>query len=347
MLTLALIAALFLSAAHLLARGRNAREIARAAAALDALERPVRLPILMPVCGRPHYLRQVLAALSRVKGIGQATLVVSQDGENPEVSALIAGITFAPVIHLRHTRPCMGLLAFFWDGLHAASTNIHFLLAFAFGPARAEGAIVLEDDIVPSPDFLAYFEWAFSRVLCDTRVLTVTGFNLHSRPWPEKGFDPGDYPLAMVANREGGRDKFTGWSWVITRANWERIRGAWSFRSWDIGLDALQRRLALVSYKPVLARARNIGMQGGINFTEAEGNPKWAGLRIAEAPLAYTAGPILLQEDPALPPLQDAGTPGAGTSERVRTRPRRLLLYGVIALASWLQWRLLMLWGLT
>jgi hypothetical protein len=347
MITFVIITAIGLWAAHALARRHNAREVERAAAALGGLGRPVRLPILMPVCGRPHYLREVLAALARVEGIDRATLIVSQDGRNPEVSALIAGVIFAPVIHLRHARPFMGILAFFWDGLHAASANIHDLLAFAFSPAQAAGAIVLEDDIVPSPDFLAYFEWAFANILSDEKVLTVTGFNLHSRPWPEKGYDPRDYPFAMIVNREGGRNKFTGWSWAITRANWGRIRQSWSFVSWDIGLDALQRRLGLISYKPALARAKNIGMQGGINFTEAEGNPKWAGIHLAEAPLAYTEAPRLLDKDVAVPPQEESGAPGPGPSERERTRPRRFLLYGAVAFMAWLEWRLVALWGLS
>lgn len=301
-----------------------------------------RIPILMPVCGRPHYLRQVLDALSRVRGIEKAILVVSQDGRDAEVSALVAGIRFADVIVLRHRRPFLGVFVFFWDGLHAVSTHIRHLLDFAFEGLGATHAIVLEDDIVPSPDFLRYFEWACRHLLRDDRTLSVTGFNIHSRTSPDHGFDPREHPHEMVENREGGRPKFTGWSWAIGAAMWRRIRREWSDLSWDTRLDEVQTRLGLVSYKPVLARVKNIGMQGGINFTEPEESPKWTALVLAEGPLEDAPPPRLLPDDPARPAWEETPSAGPIRNQRQRTRARRLWLAAILAamtLAEILAWR--------
>ncbi|UCG07596.1 MAG: hypothetical protein JSV83_02800 [Desulfobacterales bacterium] len=89
-------------------------------------------PILMPVCSRPYYLRQVLNALSNVKNIDKTLLIISQDGSDPRVTRMIHEIKFTRTIIMRHTRPFLGIISLFWDNMYAVSTNIYFLLSFAF-----------------------------------------------------------------------------------------------------------------------------------------------------------------------------------------------------------------------
>lgn len=339
MLTFLIIAIIWFFIAGVMTYWRNAGEIRRGAKRLHR-SGGVRglIPILMPVCGRPDYLRRVLEALSKVDGIEKTILVISQDGRNPEVSSLIAGIGFTDVIILRHQRPFGGILCYFWDSLHAASVNIRFLLEFAFTELKVGHAIVLEDDILPSPDFFRYFSWASRNVLTDERVMSVTGFNLHSRLNMKDGFDPCDYPNDLIENREDGQPKFTGWSWAITAPMWRRLGKHWSVLSWDISLDETQRKLGLISYKPVLGRVRNIGMQGGINFTEDEDNPKWRDMIVAEK--AYPDGgvPRLLSTDPVIPPFCDLPSARPIPNEQKRTHLRRLILYAMIAVMAVIEW---------
>jgi hypothetical protein len=298
-------------------------------------------PILMPVYGRPHYLKSVLGALARVRDIDKTILIISQDGNNPEVTALIRQIKFTRTIIIRHTRPFLGVQAFFWDSLMAASTNIHFMLEFVFRQTPAKGAIVLEDDIVPSVDFLNYFQWTFARILSGEKVLSVTGFNIDSRVMPGINYHPQDYPYDLVENRENGRTKFTGWSWGITRDKWLQVRKHWSFTSWDIGLDKLQRKLGLISYKPVLGRAKNIGMQGGINFTEAEDNPKWHDIFIATKENDYREEPRVRINIDSLEPSYTEGYPQACSNEKTRTYKNRLWLLALVLLMSILEYYIL------
>ena len=333
MFALFLILILFcLLVACVLAQWRNAGEIRRGAKQFHSRGGAEGLtPVLMPVCGRPHYLRRVLDALANVDGIEKTIVVISQDGRDPEVSALIAEIRFTKVIILKHARPFGGIFCYFWDSLHAVSANIRFLLDFAFKEMGAGCAIVLEDDILPSPDFFRFFSWASRHVLSHETVLSVTGFNLHSRPSPEHGYDPRNYPYDMIENREDGKPKFTGWSWAITAPMWQRVRKHWSSLSWDIELDKTQRKLGLVSYKPVLGRVRNIGMQGGINFTEAEDNPKWTGMVVAEKGLSGDLLPRFLAADPVVPSFRDVPPSRPVPNERTRTRFRRLALCVIVA----------------
>ncbi len=335
MITILCTSTLGLLIAAVFTRRRNAGETRRALEKVHLHGRTAgRIPILMPVCGRPHYLRQVLASLAQVKDIDKVLLVISQDGRNPEVSALISAISCTEVIILRHARPFLGIFTFFLDSLHAVSANIRFLLDFAFVGIDSPYAIVLEDDLVCAPDFFYYFSWVSRHILADERVLSVTGFNIHSRISPEQNYDPRNRPYDMIENREEGRPKFTGWSWAITGAMWWRIRKDWSLLGWDTGLDKTQRKLGLVSYKPALGRVRNIGMQGGINFTETDENPKWTDVMIAENIHLYERAPILFATDPVLPPLRDLPPVRPIPNERARTRNRRLWLLALAAVAA-------------
>ncbi len=324
----------YLLVSSIIAKQRNTKEMNKAAAAIRQFGQLYAYPILMPVYGRPHYLKAVLDALSRVKDIDKTILIISQDGDHPEVTALISQINFTRAVVIRHTRPLLGVMAYFWDSLVAASTNIYFLLAFAFSRTSAKGVIVLEDDIVPSVDFYNYFLWTFAQVLSDKNVLSVTGFNIDSRIVPASKYHPQDYPYDLLENRERKHAKFTGWSWGITRDKWMQIRKHWSFISWDIGLDDLQRKLGYISYKPVLGRVKNIGMQGGINFTEAEDNPKWRDIYLADRTYDYSAAPHFRrnEEFAATSAVEEYSKPYP--NEKTRTRKNRLLLFaGVILMA--------------
>jgi hypothetical protein len=325
----------YLAVSSLIVNRRNVRETERAAAAIRRMGHSYVYPILMPVYGRPHYLKVVLDALAEVKDIDKTILIISQDGHNPEVTTLIDSITFTRAVVIRHTRPFFGILSFFWDGQAAASANIHFLLEVAFNRTGARGAIVLEEDLVPSVDFFNYFEWVFEHVLTDKNVLSVTGFNIHSRAVPEKNYHPQEYPYDLLINWENGRAKFTSWCWGIARDKWIRVRKHWCFfTAWDIGLDALQRKWGFISYKPVLGRVRNIGMQGGVNFTEAEDNPKWRDVYLSSQPYEYAGAPPRFRgkDDLAVVTFPEGHRPYP--NERTRTRENRVRLLAIIVLIA-------------
>jgi hypothetical protein len=334
MLTFLTIVIIYLAASSMITKRRNLREMKKAEAAILRLGESYDYPILMPVYGRPHYLKKMLNALAQVKDIDKTILIISQDGNNREVARLISQIVFTKTVIIKHTRPFLGILAYFWDSLAAASTNICFLLEFAFSKTEAKGAIVLEDDIVTSVDFFNYFQWTFAHVLTDKNVLSVTGFNIDSRVASGKKYHPQDYPYDLLKNSENKRAKFTGWSWAIAKDKWMQVRKHWSFLSWDIGLDKLQRELGLISYKPVLGRAKNIGMQGGINFTEAEDNPKWRDIFISALAYDYKEKPRFRSNDDFVEVPAAEKYPSACSNERTRTRKNRWVLLAIIILMT-------------
>ncbi len=317
---------------------RNKQAIARACMQLRAMENYHEVVILMPVCARPWYLQKVLAALAEAASIENTLVVFSQDGADPEVLRMVRQWRAGPSLVVKHTPPFCGLLSYFWDSDNAAGSNIRFLLNLAFQHTRATGAVVLEDDIVPSRDFILYYQWVFRHVLTSQSIMSVTGFNLNSRLSPSQNFDPLEHVYELLEDKDQGRPRFTGWSWALTRAMWERVQHRWTFRNWDINLSRTMREMGLSAMKPVLARARNIGMRG-INFTESENNPKWHGVVINPHIPEYDQKPAVVPaSQEVVVPFHDISEEGID-NQREKNRPRRWALYLVGLIWILLEWR--------
>ncbi|ORY00928.1 nucleotide-diphospho-sugar transferase [Basidiobolus meristosporus CBS 931.73] len=219
------------------------------------------LPILMPVCDRPEYLKEVLDALAKNHDIDKTVLVVSQDGNNKEVEALINNVTLpSRVVHLRHIRPYLSIPSYIHTNEYATAANVKFLLEFAFDYLKAPGAIVLESDLKPSVDMYNYFNWAFQKILKNPRyshVLNINSFNMDSRE------DSDPYTLTPA--------EFTVWGWCTAADRWPLLKEKWTkFGNWDINVqENIRIPHRMVSMTPLLARVKNIG-RIGINFDISE-----------------------------------------------------------------------------
>jgi hypothetical protein len=235
--------------------------------------------VLMPVCGRPHYLRQVLEALARCEAIEKHWVVFSQDGDDAEVSAAIETwrLDHPASMHMRHARPYFALPSilgvFGFRPEYLISANIYSLLRFGFDRLRADWVIVLEDDLVPARDFLPFFAAAHRQLLADRnrayRVLAVCGWSNwnFSRSVSDAQKDPRLlYKVKLT--------RFTCWAWSIDASRWPLVRSAWRtyFSAWDGGVQRLRERAGLLCATPVVSRVLNIGMQG-VNFRENEADP--------------------------------------------------------------------------
>uniref|UniRef100_A0A7S1G4T3 alpha-1,3-mannosyl-glycoprotein 2-beta-N-acetylglucosaminyltransferase n=1 Tax=Bicosoecida sp. CB-2014 TaxID=1486930 RepID=A0A7S1G4T3_9STRA len=239
------------------------------------------IPILMPAYDRPEYLAQVLKALERADGMQSTVLIVSQDGDNARVAAMLDAVTAFRVVRLSHWRPYLGGLPrlFLSHSDFATADNVRWLLRFAFESLRARNAIVLESDIRPSTDFYRFFQWMAAEIEGNAtlreRVWTVNGYNMRSR----RGADP--YTLSPFG--------FTVWGWLCPGSTWPDIRDGWTwFHNWDIQVEAARRASGRASLTPALSRMRNIGMQG-INFDvrSAADAAKWEAVWTSEVGVPY------------------------------------------------------------
>jgi hypothetical protein len=249
--------AAFFGLLYAVPRSRNNRELERNRAALESLGDCY--PIIMPVCDRPEYLKQVLDNLQKSIGIEETVLVFSQDERNEEVIALIDAVPLRK-IHFKHTQPFFAFFARIGliTRIHCTASNIFFAIDSVMKTAKPKGVIVLEDDLVPSINFYRYFQWCFDQVLLDPEVgrnvLTCGAYNIFSK---------GNIPLSERHSIYLGADYFNPWGWAISRERWDDIRGDWSFTSWDGNMDhRIQRLKGLVNYYPFLSHVDCIGNHG-------------------------------------------------------------------------------------
>lgn len=71
----------------------------------------------------------------------QTVLVVSQDGANEEITELINGVDFMPVVHLHHTQPYWNIPSHFIRSDFTTASNVFFLLRWAFDYAHVTPTI--------------------------------------------------------------------------------------------------------------------------------------------------------------------------------------------------------------
>ena len=182
---------------------------------------------------RPDYFQQVLSALSFCEGVSEyAVTAVLDASEWTDQLAEIArghGITVhIPAQHLgcgAAIRHCMQL------GFEASDYHIH-----------------LEDDTVPSPDALRWFEWAGRHA--SPMTLTVSGYNQHG----------GDAEPNMAYFRHW----FTPWGWATWREHWEKyLLPGWDTSFWDGGVQRIRDNLGMGEMFPRVSRIQNIGATRG------------------------------------------------------------------------------------
>ena len=211
------------------------------------------LPILMPTCDRPHYLEQVLNSLQKIDGINQTLLVVSQDCAQHTISSLLQNYSISiRILILPHKPPYFSLPRFVYTNEYATSANVKFLLEFAFEHMLADGAILLESDLVPSVDFYCFYQWTHRYILSRnySNVLSIHSFNIDSK----KTSDP--YTLSSS-------NGFDSWGWSTERTRWPWLKTYWTkFKNWDITLNHEGKQDQWIFLRATLSRTRMIGFQG-------------------------------------------------------------------------------------
>lgn len=251
----------FFGVLYLIPRLRNEREIARKR---DEFARVGDcFPILVPTCDRPEDLAQMFEAFGKMRGADETTIIVSQDERHPEIARLIRELPLDK-IHLEHTQP---FFAFFSRiGLitraHCIGSHIFFLIDKTFRNTDVKGVIVLEEDLVPSPNFYEFYKWCFDRVLLDPELgktaLTCGAYNIFSK---------GNIPLSECYKLFSKDAHFSPWGWAISRERWEQIRKDWSFTSFDGNMESrIMPKYGLLNYSPYISHVDCVG-NFGVNIS--------------------------------------------------------------------------------
>lgn len=134
---------------------------------------------------------------------------------------------------------------------YATSANVKFLLEFAFEHMLADGAILLESDLIPSVDFYRYHQWTHQHLLAanNSRIVSVHSFNFRSSNLSD--------PYTLFPRG------FDSWGWATARTRWSWFKDQWTkYNGWDSIVSRSAKRDQWTCLIPKLSRTRMIGLHG-------------------------------------------------------------------------------------
>jgi hypothetical protein len=161
-----------------------------------------RFPIALLTCNRVELLDQSIRSLLQVKGILAQDIVVFQDGDHKGIAEVVKKYNLRLVQNIQKNN-----LRGMADGAARIATHYRFSLSRAFDLSpQAPGVIIVEDDLLYSPDFYQYF-LSVSPVLDDDPSLFLIS------AWNDNGFK------GLVADPFELRrtDYFPGLGWLLPR----------------------------------------------------------------------------------------------------------------------------------
>ena len=233
---------------------------------------PHESPLLIFTCNRENYLEETLTDIKNYIpadcSIG-CPIVISQDGSNPKVAAVIERFTasFAemniPLVHLKHQ-----------SSLRKGSQNSYQALAVHYGWAlkqvfgnSAEDSImsvspqrvlILEEDIHIAPDFFSYFAALAPLLDQDKTLLAVSAFN-----------DNGARSQVHDNKRILRSDFFPGLGWMMNRRLWDtELSLKWPTGYWDDWLREPAQRQDRHILHPEVSRTFHFGVKGGASSNQ-------------------------------------------------------------------------------
>nr|XP_045608556.1 protein O-linked-mannose beta-1,2-N-acetylglucosaminyltransferase 1-like [Procambarus clarkii] len=205
------------------------------------------IPVAMLTAVKPFNFYRQLVNLLGTPGAAQTPILVLVDGPNTEIIRLARLFGLEVLVHQPQGEPGSATLL-----------NMHFRFSvhnvFNYFP-EVDKAIILEDDLLLSPDFLSFFQQTAWLLDADPTIFCVNAFSVNS--YPEVAHDP------TVLRR---LDMFPQFGWMVTR-RWARDQyQAWipeeETADWDWWLfsqHSLQGRHALV---PEIGRTFHAGAAG-------------------------------------------------------------------------------------
>lgn len=180
-----------------------------------------KFPIALLTCNRPDQLKTTIASLLNVRGIAKENIIVIQDGAMEAVAA-VAKENGLPLIQNTIGLRLRGGAAA--DGATRIAMHYRFALTTAFDRnPTAPAIIIVEDDLLFSPDFLEYFERVSPILDADKSLFVISAWN--DNGFIGKVLDP----LALVRT-----EFFPGLGWLLPRALYKgELEQSWPEQHWD------------------------------------------------------------------------------------------------------------------
>ncbi|MEL6735468.1 MAG: hypothetical protein AAFO98_06260 [Pseudomonadota bacterium] len=221
-------------------------------------------PVILFCCNRPGYLRRSLDALLARDDEESRRIIVSQDGRDPAVAAVIAGYgtrvehwhfdTIVPSPRRRYglfgPRDKERMNPAWRTGARIAQ-HYKFALDRLLISEPNEAVIVLEDDLEIACDFFSLMRAGGQLMREDPTIWSVSAFNDHG--YGHFVDDP---------SRLNRTEFFPGLGWLATRAFWQDLPSVWAESWWDDWLRQPKHRKGRSVIAPEISRVRNFGVNG-------------------------------------------------------------------------------------
>jgi len=212
---------------------------------------PLQHAAMLLLCyNRPEYLQKTLASLFSVEGASALPVYVSQDGDHAPTAAVARRFNVT-----LWQRPRVPLLSPGQQGQAYLAQHYKWALdRVLLGDAQNHShAIVLEDDMVFSPDFVRFFAQTAWLLRADPTLWCVSS-------WNDNGFEGLVQPAD--ASRLFRTDFFPGLGWMLRRDLWLELAPGFPLEHWDhwMRLDSTSRGRECAV--PLVSRNFNIGVVG-------------------------------------------------------------------------------------
>ena len=211
----------------------------------------------LTVCRRPIYTRRTIEALLQCDGISDYAVGIVVDPQCDETLRVVHELTAGTGWSLYKATERLGCNRAILTALHIGF--VHW---------KSDYHVHLEDDTVPAPDCLRWFEWA-RKYGANPEVFNVAAYSRDSDG---------------AADEARARRWFTPWGWATWRDRFDECASRWAGPndwSWDISVNHVFRGDRCEIY-PALARTTNIGADLGEHATPElwnleQRNDRWAG----------------------------------------------------------------------
>jgi hypothetical protein len=203
-------------------------DIASRTPSIAADRSKVDIPIVLLTCNRPALLRKTIESLLSVRGIKKESIVVSQDGALQEVADIAVSAGLKLIQNLSGMRLRGGAAS---DGASRIAQHYKYSLTSVFDLHKtASAVIVLEDDLLFSPDLYEYLQFTAPVLEADPTAFVVSA-------WSDNGFkDKVREPYALRRT-----DYFPGLGWLLTRRLYkDELEPKWPASHWDHWLRAAE-----------------------------------------------------------------------------------------------------------
>ena len=138
------------------------------------------------------------------------------------------------------------------SGYHKLARHFKFALSSAFDLEGVDRVIVLEEDLIVSPDFFNFFAFVAPVLDTDKTLLAASAFN-----------DNGQRGNVRDASAVLRSDFFPGLGWMLTQNIWAELGPKWPDAYWDDWLREPDQRKGRHILRPEISRSYHLASSGG------------------------------------------------------------------------------------